>query len=469
MWQSPKYRFRVPVDLDDDGYGPLREVVIDVTGSAPTFDGPGSRLGGVLDKLLQEYTDRPHVTILDLGAGKLRNTVYVLRRSPQSQVWGVEYESLKASSKQAQQLFAAAKGYGKRFHDVSFPHEFVNCTLAFDLILAINVFSVMPVPSERLLLLTYCYQRLKPSGRLFWYSQHGEPDYAVGGTRCNDSTRCGDGFFIGGKTYEKTFFREFSVDEIDEMMLSSGFAFEESYVVSHNLARVYVKRPPALLASVLSHTDIEAITAAGAEIPEPKGAECQIVQREQGVTAVSPETPSLQFETLCLRALESICPGNEYATTFHRFCELVLRRAFRGRLRKWSTEKEVNKGRKRIDLLAKNYAEAGFFKRARDHFKIPCPYVVIECKNYSTEVGNPEVDQLAGRLNPARGQLGILVCRSVADRDALLDRTRDCLKDAKRILVLTDADLAQLCECMRDGDTDGIDDVMEAKLDELLL
>lgn len=469
IWQSPKYRFRVPVDPDDDGCGPLKEVVIDVTGSAPAFSSPGTRLGGALDKVLAAHASRSRFTVLDLGAGKFRNALYVLEQCPHSHVWAVEYESLKTSSDQAQDLLKKATAYGKRFHDVSFPHEFVNCALSFDLILLINVLSVMPVPPERLLLLSYCYARLKPNGRLFWYSQHGETDYAPGGSRCNDTTRCGDGFYIGGNKFVKTFFREFNGDEVDEMMLSTGFLLDRSYATSKNLARLYAKRPPAVLAGRLSPAQIESISSAGVGIPDPENVECRIVQRQDGVAEVRPDLPTLQFDALCIATLQSISPGNADATMFHRFADLVLRRSFRGRLRKWSTEREVNKGRKRIDLLAKNYADAGFFQRARDHFKISCPYVVVECKNYGQDIGNPEMDQLAGRLNPARGQLGILVCRSVEDEDATLDRARDYRDDGKYIVVLTDPDLVRLCECVRDDDVEGIDDLMEEKLDALLL
>jgi SAM-dependent methyltransferase len=469
MWESPKYRFRVPVDPDDDGYGPLKEIVLDVIGSAPGFAGPGVRLGGVLDKLLAEFRNRTKFSVLDLGAGKLRNALHVLQRRSNSHVWAVEYESLRKSSEQAQEFYKRAKGFAKRFHDMSFPHQFVRSTSTFDLILLINVLSIMPVPAERLLLLRYCYDRLKPNGHLLWYSQHGEPDYAIGGNRCNDATRCGDGFHIGGSKYEKTFFREFSEDEVDEMMLAAGLSFDRSYSVSRNLARVYVKRGPPVLTGLLLIPEIEAICTAGNDIPDPKTLECRIVERKQGTIEVSPESPQFHFDELSIERLESIPPGNNQATAFHRLAELVLRRAFRRALRKWETEREVDEGRKRIDLLAKNYAEIGFFDRVRDHYNIQCPYIVIECKNYTQDVANPEMDQLAGRLNPSRGQLGILVCRSIEKASVTLKRARDYREDKKYIIVLTDADLIRLCECVRDDDVEGINDLMETKLDKLLL
>ena len=50
-----------------------------------------------------------------------------------------------------------------------------------------------------------------------------------------------------------------------------------------------------------------------------------------------------------------------------------------------------------------------------------------------------------------------------------LDRARDFLKDKKYIIVLSDTDLIRLSQCVKDGDLEGINDLMETKLDALLL
>jgi len=473
MWESPRYGFRVPVDSDDDGHGDLKELVIDVTGSAPSFDSPRRRLGSAFERLFASYPDKRPFKVLDLGAGKLRNTVHILKGKPSSEVWAVEYESLQATSDQAQAAYKKARTFS-RFHDMSFPHQFTQANNAFDLILLVNVISIMPIPAERLLMLHHCFQKLKKGGRLFWYSQHGEPDYAIGGSRCNDQTRCGDGFYIGGKKYEKTFFREFEAFEIDEMMLAAGFTFEKAYTIDRNLARIYKKRPPAPLADMIDVAKIETLLAKGARVEKPTGAEPRIIQRSKGQPEIKPDDSLLfDYDLFCAKRLRQIKAGRDGATMFHRLAELILRRAFRTSLRGWETEKEVNDGRGRIDLFAKNVAENGFFDRVRDHFGIKCPYISIECKNYSGDLGNNELNQLASRLNPdpahaTRGQLGILVCRSVKNTQRTIEQVRDRARKGEYILVLTDSDLQQFCTASRDGDSDIIDDVMENKLQALL-
>ncbi|MEF3083659.1 hypothetical protein V3391_15690 [Luteimonas sp. SMYT11W] len=70
---------------------------------------------------------------------------------------------------------------------------------------------------------------------------------------------------------------------------------------------------------------------------------------------------------------------------------------------------------------------------------------LLNAKNYGKEIGNPEVDQLAGRFSPSRGKLGILVVRSVENKALLLKRCKDTANDQRGfILVLDDADLAEL-------------------------
>jgi hypothetical protein len=84
-----------------------------------------------------------------------------------------------------------------------------------------------------------------------------------------------------------------------------------------------------------------------------------------------------------------------------------------------------------------------FFEWLYKHY--PAAQVFVECKNYGNEIGNPEIDQLAGRFSPSRGMFGILVSRSVADRDRLKKRCKDTAVDGRGyIVVLVDKDLATL-------------------------
>ena len=110
-------------------------------------------------------------------------------------------------------------------------------------------------------------------------------------------------------------------------------------------------------------------------------------------------------------------------------------------------EEEINDGRKRIDISFTNVSEKGFFVYIQDKVNIPCPLVFIECKNYSKDVANPELDQLAGRFSTRRGRFGILSCRNIDNEKLFLKRCIDTFKDDNKLIILiTDTDIIRCLE-----------------------
>src|SRR5699024_5725246 len=47
--------------------------------------------------------------------------------------------------------------------------------------------------------------------------------------------------------------------------------------------------------------------------------------------------------------------------------------------------------------------------------EITSNYIYVECKNYSSSISNPELDQLAGRFNESTSKVEMLVCRECDD------------------------------------------------------
>jgi hypothetical protein len=88
LWQAPVYKFRVPVSGESKF---LKEVIIDVTGSAPRWLVVEDTMRGVWEKLLESEEGRKIRTILDFGAGKFRNTLYFLNQG--KKITAVEFEN----------------------------------------------------------------------------------------------------------------------------------------------------------------------------------------------------------------------------------------------------------------------------------------------------------------------------------------------------------------------------------------
>jgi hypothetical protein len=145
--------------------------------------------------------------------------------------------------------------------------------------------------------------------------------------------------------------------------------------------------------------------------------------------------------------LLKIRPGNAAATAYHHLVLGVLELLFYPSLTCPRKETEIHEGRKRIDITFDNSARFGFFWDLHQIRKLPCQYIVAECKNYGREIGNPEIDQLSSRFGPNRGQVGFLLCRSLENRERLIRRCQDTYRDSRGlVLPLTDDDLKMLLD-----------------------
>ena len=171
-----------------------------------------------------------------------------------------------------------------------------------------------------------------------------------------------------------------------------------------------------------------------------------------------------------LQILTSIQPGNDDATNFHKISYDNLIHIFDYRLDNPDREKEINEGRKRIDIVFDNCDKNGFFSSLNTLYHIQCPKIFCECKNYGKEVGNPEVDQLLGRFSPSRGKFGILLCRSIDNKQLLLKRCKDVFHDHQSfIVVLEDSDIITLLKYRDNKEEAKIDNFMRSKLDEIIM
>lgn len=154
------------------------------------------------------------------------------------------------------------------------------------------------------------------------------------------------------------------------------------------------------------------------------------------------EIPLPNFEQL-LKDVTTLKPGKENATAYENAIEKLLTALFFPSLSSPTKQHNIHEGRKRIDITYVNNPRDGFFAWLAKNYS--SAHIFIECKNYGKEIGNPEFDQLAGRFSPSRGQVGILICRSVQDADRVRASCKDTANDARGfIIVLTDDDLEVL-------------------------
>lgn len=146
-----------------------------------------------------------------------------------------------------------------------------------------------------------------------------------------------------------------------------------------------------------------------------------------------------------LQELRDIQTGRDDATEYERCVEQVLTSLFYPSLTNPDMQTPLHNGRKRVDITYTNMATEGFFRWLSAHYS--AANIFVECKNYSADPANPELDQLSGRFGTSRGQIGILVARSINDKALFLERCRDTALDERGFIVfLDDEDLAALID-----------------------
>jgi len=145
-----------------------------------------------------------------------------------------------------------------------------------------------------------------------------------------------------------------------------------------------------------------------------------------------------------LNDLKSIKAGAKQAGDYENIIEELFSVIFYPSLCYPTKQHEIHDGRKRIDITYNNEAKYGFFNWLSQHYT--CPKIYVECKNYTSDISNPELDQLSGRFSRNRGNVGILVCRTIKDKKLFRQRCLDTANDGRGfILAIDDDDLIEIC------------------------
>lgn len=159
-------------------------------------------------------------------------------------------------------------------------------------------------------------------------------------------------------------------------------------------------------------------------------------------------TPPVDFDELT-EPLEAILPGRAGATAYHRAVASILTAVLDASVSNMKIEAPLHDQRKRLDIKYDNVAGHGFFQWLAQHYNAAT--IVVECKNYTGDPANPELDQLIGRFSNDRGRFGLLVCRKIENRELFAKRCRDAAHDGNGyIIALDDEDLRTLATWVKE-------------------
>lgn len=149
--------------------------------------------------------------------------------------------------------------------------------------------------------------------------------------------------------------------------------------------------------------------------------------------------------------------GGKDADHYHKVIMGALTLLFYPDLIQPRKEWEVHGGRKRIDIVFTNSADTGFFAQRRDDPNTNANVVIVECKNYSSDIANNEIDQLLGRFDGSRGCFGIITCRKIDDLKLVNNRCIDIASRQRgQIIIFTDEDIISMLEAVIDSNPTAI-------------
>ncbi|RYZ82155.1 MAG: hypothetical protein EOP04_22600 [Proteobacteria bacterium] len=149
--------------------------------------------------------------------------------------------------------------------------------------------------------------------------------------------------------------------------------------------------------------------------------------------------------------------GNADANRYHSAVEEFLSSALYPMLSNGRKEEKLHDGRKRVDIVYDNVDRSRFFFWLAQH-GYRCPFIFVECKNYSRNVENPEFDQLSGRFSDQRGKIGLLIYRQMDEKQKVITSCRDAARDGRGWMIpIDDYDLESIANLLDDNDLQGVD------------
>lgn len=173
---------------------------------------------------------------------------------------------------------------------------------------------------------------------------------------------------------------------------------------------------------------------------------------------------------LLASSLRAISPGGDSASEYHRLMIGIVEFLFFPHLIYPRGEQKIHQGRKRIDIAMDNGAKDGVFWRISDVRRISCGTIFFECKNYRTDVSNPELDQLSSRFSVNRGMVGFLCCRRFEKRELFVERCRDTFGDGRGLIVpLDDKTVQTLLGRIERGERGALDRELSILVNEICL
>ncbi len=165
--------------------------------------------------------------------------------------------------------------------------------------------------------------------------------------------------------------------------------------------------------------------------------------------------------------LTSLPPWKKHAYEYEKIIISILEIIFFPFLHSPQRQEKINNGLKIVDIAYYNAATEWFFLNITKS-NIACRKIYFECKNYTWDIKNPEIDQLNGRFEDKNSEIWFIVCRKNTNPNDLQNRCKFFRKQWHYILILEDSDLITLLNYRKNAEYYNIDKLLDSKLNNLL-
>jgi hypothetical protein len=168
---------------------------------------------------------------------------------------------------------------------------------------------------------------------------------------------------------------------------------------------------------------------------------------------------------LCV-GLTKIKPGNRHWPTYEKHCEKIIMYLFGNDLGQLNSQLRTIDGRNRYDLICRIRGTGAFWRFLMEG--CGSRYVVFECKNCTTQIGQGEILTTEKYLQErALRRVAIVLTRKGENGASRAMREGAMREHGKLILVLSDGDLCHML-AMRDKGEDPSDYLLE-RMDYFLM
>ena len=187
----------------------------------------------IIDELIKYWKNKGYREIIDVGCGKLRNSLVLVNHFS---LWICDFPEQLDNPTIKGRLAKLKRSHN--FKGIIYPNEFKHMQLDTDAAFISFVIHTIPEKSLRIQLIKNTMKNLKPPYELFIAVPCGEKYYK---NKMTEENRFDDGFLFNAGHGKKTFYREYKREEIDKFMAELDFKLDRIFVSDKKRLGVYLK------------------------------------------------------------------------------------------------------------------------------------------------------------------------------------------------------------------------------------